>query len=202
MFSYIKGAIAFKHNNTIVVEASGIGYKISTSTVTLEKCGEVGANVQIFTYLYVRENIVDLIGFMSREELTMFELLITVSGVGPKAALAICGIMSPSKFSLAVISDDYAAIAMASGIGPKSAKRIILELKDKMKKTLSASAEDGTDGGTGGAAAGGKSFDEAVSALIVLGYSPKESWRAVKSVYKDEMELESIVKNALMSLMK
>jgi Holliday junction DNA helicase RuvA len=201
MFSYIKGTVAFKHNNVIVVEAAGIGYKIGTSSVTLEKCGEIGANVQIFTYLYVRENIFDLIGFMSREELTMFELLITVSGVGPKAALAICGLMSPSKFSLAVISDDHASIAMASGIGPKTGKRIILELKDKMKKTLSA-AEGSAESIEDEALTAGKCFEEAISALIVLGYSPKESWKAVKSVYKDEMELESIVKNALMSLMK
>src|SRR5665647_1009924 len=201
MFSYIKGALTYKHNSLLVVEAGGIGYKISTPVTTVERCGSIGDEVKIFTYLYVRENLVELIGFLTMEELSMFELLISVSGVGPKAALSISAMMSPTKFSLAVISNDSKAISQAQGIGLKTAQRLILELKDKMKKQQMSTNEvldvDDTDDFSGGSKLG-----EAISALMVLGYSSYEASRSVSAVYNDSMELEDIIKASLRGLMK
>jgi len=201
MFSYIKGTLTYKHNSLLVVEAGGIGYKISTPVTTVERCGSIGDEVKIFTYLYVRENFVELIGFLTMEELSMFELLISVSGVGPKAALSISAMMSPTKFSLAVVSNDSKAISKAPGIGLKTAQRLILELKDKMKKQQMSTNEvldvDDTDDFSGGSKLG-----EAISALMVLGYSSYEASRSVSAVYNDSMELEDIIKASLRGLMK
>ena len=201
MFSYIKGTLTNKHNSLLVVEAGGIGYKISTPVTTVERCGSIGDEVKIFTYLYVRENFVELIGFLTMEELSMFELLISVSGVGPKAALSISAMMSPTKFSLAVVSNDSKAISKAPGIGLKTAQRLILELKDKMKKQQMSTNEvldvDDTDDFSGGSKLG-----EAISALMVLGYSSYEASRSVSAVYNDSMELEDIIKASLRGLMK
>ena len=200
MFSYIKGALTYKHNSLLVVEAGGIGYKISTPITTLERCGSIGDEVKIFTYLYVRENLVELIGFLTMEELSMFELLISVSGVGPKAALSISAMMSPTKFSIAVISNDSKAISKAQGIGLKTAQRLILELKDKMKKQqMSTNIEPIVDDDD---FSGGSKLSEAISALMVLGYSSYEASRAVSAVYSDSMELEDIIKASLRGLMK
>ena len=201
MFSYIKGTLTYKHNSLLVVEAGGIGYKISTPVTTVERCGSIGDEVKIFTYLYVRENFVELIGFLTMEELSMFELLISVSGVGPKAALSISAMMSPTKFSLAVVSNDSKAISKAPGIGLKTAQRLILELKDKMKKQQMSTNEvidvDDTDDFSSGSKLG-----EAISALMVLGYSSYEASRSVSAVYNDSMELEDIIKASLRGLMK
>lgn len=201
MFSYIKGTLTYKHNSLLVVEAGGIGYKISTPVTTVERCGSIGDEVKIFTYLYVRENFVELIGFLTMEELSMFELLISVSGVGPKAVLSISAMMSPTKFSLAVVSNDSKAISKAPGIGLKTAQRLILELKDKMKKQQMSTNEvidvDDTDDFSGGSKLG-----EAISALMVLGYSSYEASRSVSAVYNDSMELEDIIKASLRGLMK
>ena len=202
MYSYIKGTLTYKHDNQLVIETGGIGYKISTPVTTVEKCGSIGDEIQVYTYLYIRENMMELIGFLSMEELSMFELLITVSGVGPKAALSICSLMSPSKFSLAVITGDSGAIKKAQGIGLKTSQRIILELKDKLKKKhndIDSNFEgfmDDEDPGTG------SKISEAVSALMVLGYSSYESGRAVSAVYSDSLELEEVVKLSLKRLIK
>ena len=201
MFSYIKGALTYKHNSLLVVEAGGIGYKISTPVTTIERCGGLGEEVKIFTYLYVRENLVELIGFLTMEELSMFELLIAVSGVGPKAALSISAMMSPTKFSLAVISNDSKAISQAQGIGLKTAQRLILELKDKMKKQQTSSnittiVNDDDD------VRGGSKLSEAISALMVLGYTSFEASRSVSAIYSDSMELEDIIMASLRGLMK
>ena len=203
MFSYIKGTLEYKFKDVVVVETGGVGYKINTPVTTVERCPDTGQEIKIYTYLYVRENIVDLIGFLTMEELSMFELLITVSGVGPKAALSIGSVLSPSKFSLAVITNDIKSITKAQGVGPKVAQRIILELKDKMKKSnadmddeLDRILEDDmTD-------AGSSKMNEAVSALMVLGYSNFEANRAVQKAYDENADLELIVKEALKSLVK
>ena len=117
MYAYIKGTLAYKHNDSIVVEANGVGYKINTSLSTIESAGPEGSEVKVFTHLYVREDILSLYGFVSQEELGMFELLITVSGVGPKAAVSMISAISPSKFGLAVITDDAKTLTRAQGIG-------------------------------------------------------------------------------------
>jgi Holliday junction DNA helicase RuvA len=134
MFAYIKGKLDYKHNEYIVVEANGVGYKINTALSTIEKIGSLGDEVKVYTHLYLREDIINLYGFGSQEELGMFELLISVSGVGPKAALSVISSVPTSKFGLAVITDDVKTLTRAQGIGNKMAQRIILELKDKIKK--------------------------------------------------------------------
>lgn len=200
MFAYIKGKLEYKHNEYLVVEANGIGYKIFTSLSTIEAVGQTGSDLKIYTHLYVREDIMNLYGFLTQEELGMFELLITVSGVGPKAAISLLSSVSTSKFGLAVITDDAKALTKAQGIGSKMAQRIILELKDKIKKEQLTAA--GAEKGEGQPALnkGNATASEAISALMVLGYTPLEASRAVWAVYSDDMDLETIIKNALKGL--
>lgn len=199
MIAYIKGKIAYKHNEYIVVETNGIGYKIFTSLSSVQAMGPVGDEVKMYTYLYVREDIMSLYGFCTQEELSMFELLISVSGVGPKAAVSLLSSITPSKFSLAVITDDAKTLTKAQGVGSKMAQRIILELKDKIKKEQMVATEKLKEESV---PADGENtrIPEAISALMVLGYTPIEASRAVSAVYSDDMDLESIIKNALKGL--
>lgn len=200
MYAYIKGKLAYKHNDNIVVEANGVGYKISTALSTIEAIGSEGTDVKVYTHLYVREDVMSLYGFITQEELGMFELLITVSGVGPKAAVSLLSAVSPSKFGLAVITDDSKTLTRAQGIGSKMAQRIILELKDKIKKEqLSAIAETAKEQQPV-MARGDSKVSEAVSALMVLGYTAVEASRAVSAVYSDDTDLEVIIKGALKNL--
>lgn len=201
MYAYIKGKLEARGGDYVIIEAGGIGYKIFTSLSTLEAAGQTGHEFKAFTHLYVREDIMSLYGFATQEELGMFELLLTVSGVGPKAALALLSAVSPSKFGLAVITDDAKTLTRAQGIGTKMAQRIILELKDKIKKEQLALS---TGAGFAKAAASGESsrLSEAVSALMVLGYTPVEASRAVAAVYSDELDLETIIKNSLKNLIR
>jgi holliday junction DNA helicase RuvA len=201
LFAYIKGKLEYKHNDYIVIEANGIGYKVFTALSTIEAIGPIDKEVKIYTHLYVREDIMNLYGFLSQEELGMFELLISVSGVGPKAAISILSSISPSKFGLSVITDDVKTLTRAQGIGNKIAQRIILELKDKIKKEQLAdpgafSEEKDLRGKESSRAS------EAISALMVLGYTALEASRSVSSVYSDDMDLESVIKGALKSLIR
>jgi len=201
MYAYIKGRLEAKGNDYIIIEAGGIGYRIYTTLTTLEAAGQVGSEFKAYTYLYVREDMMSLYGFATHEELSAFELLLTVSGVGPKVALSILSAVSPSRFSLAVITDDARTLTKAQGVGAKMAQRIILELKDKIKKQQLAVNEQ-ADPETAAAAHEGSRMSEAVSALMVLGYSQVEAARAVASVYSDDLDLETIIKNALKGLMR
>ncbi|KNY28258.1 Holliday junction branch migration protein RuvA [Pseudobacteroides cellulosolvens] len=201
MIAYIKGTLEIKSNDYMIVDVNGIGYRINTSITSIEKAGAIGDGVKVYTHLYVREDIMSLYGFITREELNLFEMLISVSGVGPKAALAVISSVPVTKFGLAVITDDVKALTKAPGIGNKMAQRIILELKDKIKKEQLVETAVGDTGLEGGRSDNGRA-GEAISALIVLGYTPLEASKAVNSVYSEEMDLESIVKNALKSLMR
>jgi len=201
LFAYIKGELSFKHNDYIVVEANGIGYRINTALSTIGSVGSTGSTVKVYTHLHVREDAVNLYGFLTQEELGMFELLLTVSGVGPKAALSVISSVSPSKFGLAVITDDVKTLTRAQGVGTKLAQRIILELKDKIRKEQLVAVNNLRDGGSASVSDNSK-ISEAVSALMVLGYSAVEASRAVSSVYSDDMDLESIIKSALKGLGK
>ena len=133
MYSYIKGILEMKFNNYIVVENGGIGYKIFMPQSTIEKIGDVGNTVKVYTHYHVREDEISLYGFLTNEELNMFELLISVSGIGAKSAISMLSNITPSSFALAVISNDIAKLTKIPGVGPKSAQRIVLELKDKLK---------------------------------------------------------------------
>jgi Holliday junction DNA helicase RuvA len=201
VFAFIKGTLAYKHNEYMVVEANGVGYKIYAPLTSIESAGPVGQEVKIYTYLHVREDVMNLYGFMTQEEMGMFELLITVSGIGPKVALSLISTISPSKFGLAVITDDIKTLTKAQGIGRKMAQRIILELKDKIKKEQLATVKSDEDEVLN-IGSDNSRVSEAISALMVLGYTPLEASRAVSAVYSEDMDLESIIKSSLKGLAK
>jgi len=199
MYAYIKGILAAKESESIIVEAGGIGYSIAAPLSTIEALGQTGREVKVHTYLYVREDTMNLYGFATNEELGMFKLLLTVSGVGPKAALSLLSAISPSKFSLAVITNDPKTLTRAQGIGTKIAQRIILELKDKISKEQVEQSKD--NGFLEEINTTGRSrLSEAVSALMVLGYSAVEANKAIAAVYSDDLDLETIIRNALKGL--
>lgn len=200
MFSYLKGFLAQKGQNYVVIDVSGIGFKVYTSMTSLEGIAAKNENdpVTFYTYLYIKEGIMDLYGFSTQEELNMFELLISVSGVGAKGAIAILSSLTPQKLAVSLVTNDVSSIKKASGIGPKTAQRIILELKDKIKnEELTASAENG---GISEEIPLTSSRAEAVSALMVLGYSKFEAERAVSKIDTSLTETEDIIKAALKAL--
>ena len=170
MYAYIKGTLTYKNYPHVVLEAAGVGYKISTTTNTIGKLPELGETVTLYTYLNVKEDVMELYGFYTREELSVFELLISVSGVGPKVGATILSSVNPQSFVVAVATGDTKTITKAQGVGPKLAARIILELKDKINKEGTIDIPD--------SASSVQSLevnDEAVEALMVLGYSPAEA---------------------------
>lgn len=196
MYYYIKGKFIKSCDNFIVVDAGGIGYKLYTSSPTIDKMPESGTDITVYTHLHIKEDAHDLYGFLTNEELTLFLQLLSVSGVGPKAALAILSVASPEKFALAVITNDLKTITKAQGVGPKVAQRIILELKDKLK-TEAALPENVSDI----IADTENNQAEAVTALVVLGYTSNEAKRAVSRI-DSELSTEEIIKEALKLLMK
>ncbi len=200
MFYYISGTVAHKGDNFAVIDTNGIAYKIYASSMTLEKLGSVGDFTKLYTYANFKASadIFDLYGFADLEEKKLFEMIIGVSRVGAKTAIALLSNISPSKFALCVITNDYKYIASKTpGLGAKGAERIVLELKDKFKDTdvSDISAEDVTEVYHGG----NSDRDEAAGALIVLGYSPQEAKRAVASATGT---VEEMVKTGLKNLMK
>ncbi len=195
MYYYIKGTLVQKSENYIVVDANGVGYMINTSLTTLNNLDSTGREVTVYTYLNVREDAMELYGFSTQEEKNMFIHLISVSGVGPKAALSILSVATPAKFAVAVVTNDIKTITKASGVGPKLAQRVILELKDKLK-----TEELGLDGDEAVAFDASDNRSEAVSALVVLGYSPSDAQKAVSKI-DASMEVEDIIKKALSSLL-
>lgn len=199
MYAYIKGKLAGKSNDFVIIDNNGIGYRVFTSFSTIDGIGSEGADIKLYTHFYVREDNMSLFGFRTMEELSMFELLLSVSGVGPKAALSVLSTLSPSKFSLCVITDDAKSLTKAQGIGLKTAQRIILELRDKVKKEDLASITQTTsvDASSDESVTG-----EAISALMVLGYSPIEARNAVSSAYKEDIDVEELIKAALKSLVR
>ncbi len=196
MYYYIKGQYVLKGENFCVVDAGGVGYKIYTSLSDLNKLPSPGEEITMYTHLYIREDTQDLYGFITNEEMTLFLQLMSVSGVGPKAALSILSVTTPEQFALAVITNDVKTITKAQGVGPKAAQRIILELKDKLK-TTDALPEDIKET----VIENENNSSEAVTALIVLGYTPNEAKRAVSKVDSSQ-SVELIIKQALNILMK
>ncbi len=197
MFAYIKGSLEIKTRGYIVIDVNGVGYKIFMSETAIEKVGEIGENVKVHTYLKVREDDMSLYGFNTNEELRMFELLLQVSGIGAKSAIAILSNITPSQFAIAVITNDVSKIKTLPGIGPKTAQRIILELKDKIKseETISENTTlDSTKQETDN-----EKITEAISALQVLGYSKKEIEKAIEKV-ESSLSVEEIIKIGLKNL--
>lgn len=173
MIYSLRGRLAVKENGFAVIECGGVGYGCKTSLNTLSRLGEIGSEELLYTYLHVREDAVELFGFSSTQELSCFRLLISVSGVGPKAAIAILSDVTPEKFALLVASGDSKAFTRTKGIGAKTAQRIVLELKDK----ISAETVSGAVGAADLApmiSSAGSEMSEALEALTVLGYTQGE----------------------------
>ena len=195
MFAYLKGSLEVKTNGYIVIDVAGVGYKVYMSSAAIEKLGEIGETVKVHTYLRVREDDMSLYGFNTNEELRMFELLLSVSGIGAKSAINILSNITPYSFALAVITNDVNKIKSLPGIGPKSAQRIILELKDKIAAEEVENAKEEINE----AVVTNEKVVEAISALQVLGYSRKEIEKAIKDVDK-ELSIEDIIKEGLKNL--
>ena len=207
MFYYLCGKLALLKNDVAVLDVGGVGYKLTISGTTYEampanRSVKEPPTVKLFTHLAVREDGVELFGFATETELSTFRLLITVSGVGPKAAMAILSHLTPEKFALAVCTDDKKTISKANGIGPKTAARVILELKDKLMKEAGGSEAFAAAAPLGGSAtAKGSKLAEATDALMVLGYSRAEALAAMKDMDTANMELEEIIRLSLKRLM-
>ena len=199
MYYYINGTLAAKGENYLVVDNSGVGYMIYTSLSCIEKAGSVGSEITVYTYLNVREDAMELYGFYSEEERKMFLLLISVSGVGPKAGLALLSVASPQKLASAIITGDEKLLTKASGVGPKAAKRVIRELKDKIdNEALGLSAEIDDAPAREAVIIGSKA--EAMSALTVLGYNAQEA-KTVLAKLDESLSTEELIKKALAQLM-
>lgn len=203
MLAYVKGTLEIKAKGYIVVETGGIGYKIFMPESTIEKLGAIGEQIKIFTFMRVREDDVSLYGFITNEELRMFELLLSVSGIGAKGALTILSNITPSQFALAVIANDVGCLKKLPGIGPKTAQRTILELKDKLKKEqeIAISTEE-EENSFQEAILEDEKVSEAVSALQVLGYSRKEIAGALEKIDMKSLSVEDIIRKGLGNLAK
>ena len=201
MFYYLNGIVAHVEANLAVIDCGGVGYacRTTTNTLTQLKKSEKG---KLFTHLNVREDAMELFGFATQEELNLFEQLISVSGVGPKAALSILSARAPADLALSIITGDEKALTCAPGIGKKIAQRVILELKDKLAKGQTIKAGGESYGGSGITVIPENKLSEASAALAVLGYSQAEINVALKGLDLEGMALEQIIKEALKRMMK
>lgn len=208
MLAYIKGTIEMKMTGYIVIDVGGLGYKIFMSDVGIEKVGNIGETVKVHTYYKVREDDISIFGFNTLEELKMFELLISVSGVGAKTALTMLAVCEPSEFALAVISEDVKTLTAIPGIGAKSAQRIILELKDKITKeqqiekinaqvNRKAKTKSESEDKLQIAIENNNKVAEAMAALQVLGYNKKEIEKVFAKLDKNELSTEELIKKGL-----
>jgi Holliday junction DNA helicase RuvA len=207
MISYIKGELAEVNDEGIVVETNGMGYEIRMPLSALDELPRVGSHLKVYTYLHVREDVIGLFGFLNRDDLNVFKLLITVNGIGPKGALGILSAISPDDLRFAVLSDDVKTIAKAPGIGNKTASKLIIELKDKLKledafeqKIMNQLEGQATIQNTGSSTVDIR--NEAIQALVVLGYSNTDAAKVVRKIDITEgMTSEDILKKSLKSLM-
>lgn len=201
MYSYIKGILADISENEIVIEAAGVGYSVNVPASVLSELPAQGTELKVYTHFSVKEDEQTLYGFLYKEDREMFRRLITVSGIGPKGALAILSVLSPADLRMAISTGDAKSISMAQGIGKKTAERVILELRDRITKEASFEGLLSDGAGRGAVTQNGKSagpVSEAIDALTVLGYSRMEAGRAVGMVdLTEDMTTEDILKAAL-----
>ena len=204
MLSYIIGEVAEISADTVVIENNGIGFNIKTSAMTIDSLPPVGDMVRIYTYLHVREDAMQIFGFLSKDELEVFKLLLNVNGIGPKGALGILTAISTDDLRFAVLSDDVNLIKSCPGVGAKTAQRLIIELKDKLKVEEAFEMALNNRNKANAAAEQDNSIivmNDAVEALVSLGYSSKDAIKAVKKVDDiDKKNSEAILKEALKSL--
>ena len=200
MFYYLNGVVAHMAPYLAVIDCGGVGYACRTTNTTQAQL-KIGEKGKLYTYLNVREDAMELYGFATQEELNLFQLLLSVSGVGPKAALSILSASTPANLALSIITGDEKALTCAPGIGKKIAQRVILELKDKLAKGQTIAAGE-SYGGTGVTVIPENKLSEATAALAVLGYSQGEIGAALKGIDMDSLTLEQIIKEALKKMMK
>jgi Holliday junction DNA helicase RuvA len=196
MFYYIQGEVAQTEPYLAVIDAGGVGYACHTSLSSLQSL-QKGGKARLYTFLYLREGICDLYGFVTNEELSAFKLLLGVSGVGPRAAVSILSVTGPERLALAVLSGDDKVLTAASGVGKKLAQRIVMELKDKLGKAYSNSEIVLTSSINTGAST---PLGDAQSALMVLGYSASEAALALKNIQPEGLSVEGIIRAALKAL--
>lgn len=201
MISFIKGTVSYKESDSVIVENHGIGYQLKASARVLESVRE-GEDVLLYTYLYVREDMLSLFGFLRRDELSLFRILLGITGIGPKVALSVLSTMTVEELYYAVFEDDAKRIAKTPGIGPKGARRMIIELKDKLDL---GDLEDVSGAGEGvslPSAIEGDSISDTVQALVALGYSGAEAYHAVRKVADaEQLSAEVLLKEALKKLL-
>lgn len=195
MFAYIKGSLEEKATNYVVIDVGGIGYKIFMSNISINEIGELGKTVKVHTYYYVREDVISLYGFLHHDELKMFELLLSVSGIGAKSAISILSNITPASFACAIISNNVSLMKKLPGIGPKTAQRIILELQDKLKKEEELTkSEEQTEIDL---VSNDENVNEAIQALQILGYNKKEIDKAFEKIANTEVSVEELIKKGL-----
>ena len=198
MLAYVKGELVQKQIGYVVIDVGGLGYKIFMSEPSIDEIGNIGDTVKVHTYYRVSEDDISLFGFNTQEELRMFELLISVSGIGAKTAIAMLACIEPSQFAIAVISNDIDTLKKIPGVGPKSAQRIVLELKDKMKKEqqiaelTNASLEQKSK--VKKIIVADSKVQEATDALQVLGYTKKDVEKALEQIDTADLSVEDIIK--------
>ena len=207
MIAYIKGELIEVSEEGIIVEANGMGYQMRMPLSSLDNLPRIGSEVKVFTYLHVREDAIGLFGFLNSDDLKVFKLLITVNGIGPKGALGILSAITPDDLRFAVLSDDVKTISKAPGIGSKTASKLIIELKDKLKleDVFEQKLMNQMEGQTQLQSIGlplAEIRNEAIQALVVLGYSNTDAAKVVRKIEITEgMTSEDILKKSLKSLM-
>ena len=198
MYYSIKGTVLLAEANLVVIEAGGVGYQIHTSYPSARQV-RPGETAMLYTCLQVREDAMDLYGFTGKQEKECFQLLIGISGVGPKAALAILSSVTPDQLALAVMAQDEKALTVAQGVGKKLAQRILLELKDKLAGTLEAPS-GGVSAGVAAIPAAGSAKDDAIAALIQLGYSRSDAMNVLQGVDTAGKSTDELIRTALKRL--
>ncbi|MDF2951009.1 MAG: ruvA [Anaerocolumna sp.] len=206
MITYIKGELTDVNEDGVVLETNGIGYEIRMPLSSLDLLPRIGTSLKIYTYLHVREDVIGLFGFLTKDDLSIFKLLITVNGIGPKGALGILSAISPDDLRFAVLSEDVKTIAKAPGIGSKTASKLIIELKDKLKleDAFEQKLSNGTEYQKETKVSTSKITqirNEAIQALVVLGYSNTDASKVVRKIaITDDMTLEDVLSLSLKSL--
>ena len=194
MIAFVSGILEMKLNGYIVIDVGGVGYKVFVSESAIDSLGNIGDKVKVYTHHHVREDDISLYGFLTMEELNMFELLISVSGVGAKSALSILANVEPSSFALAVITNDTSKLVKIPGVGAKTAARIVLELKDKLKKQDVVAKKENIVKET---KVNEEELDEAITALQVLGYNRRDIEKVFEKIDLSNLTLEDMIKQGL-----
>ena len=194
MIAFVSGILDMKLNGYIVINVGGVGYKVFMSEIAIDALGTIGDKVKVYTHHHVREDDISLYGFLTMEELNMFELLISVSGVGAKSALSILANIEPSSFARAVITNDTSKLVKIPGVGAKTAARIVLELKDKLKNQDMADKKESV---VKKDVVNKEKLDEAVSALQVLGYNRRDIEKVFEKIDLSNLTLEDMIKQGL-----